>query len=175
MIKNTSESQKFCNISVCASLYQGTKAIHPWQVPDVIVSILVVDMLIYFALLYSECNLKATQMNRQHSLIQEHMFYTFELGYNAMEATRNICCVKHEDTVDHSTVTNLAQVAGSLTIRQVHFGLKPQILRLCSKPWRQIWCVVLEEYQTLSPYVTITTLAKASKAAKLCLIILQNF
>ena len=31
--------------------------------------------------------------------------HKFELNYNTIEATENICCTKDEDTVDHSTVT----------------------------------------------------------------------
>ena len=44
-------------------------------------------------------------MNVQHILIQELMLYEFELGYNAVEATRHICCANDEGTVDHSQVT----------------------------------------------------------------------
>ena len=33
------------------------------------------------------------------------MLHKFELGHNAMEATKNIRCVKGEGTVDHSIVT----------------------------------------------------------------------
>ena len=32
------------------------------------------------------------------------MVYDFESGYSVVEATKNICCMKDEDTVDHSTV-----------------------------------------------------------------------
>ena len=32
------------------------------------------------------------------------MLHEFELGYNASEATKNICCAKSNRTVDHSTV-----------------------------------------------------------------------
>ena len=51
------------------------------------------------------CDLKATQMNIQLGLIQELTFYKCELGHNAAEATKNICCVKSERLVDHCTVT----------------------------------------------------------------------
>ena len=44
-------------------------------------------------------------MNVQGSLIQEIMLYKFELGCNALEATKNLCCVKCESTVDDITVT----------------------------------------------------------------------
>ena len=33
------------------------------------------------------------------------MVYEFELGHTAVEATKNICFVKSEGVVDHSTVT----------------------------------------------------------------------
>ena len=56
-------------------------------------------------LLQSMRDLKAAQMNVQNSLIQELIFYKFELGYNTMEATKDICFVKSEDEVDHRTVT----------------------------------------------------------------------
>ena len=44
-------------------------------------------------------------MNVQHFLIQESMHSVFELGYNAADATKNICCTKGEGTVVESTVT----------------------------------------------------------------------
>ena len=39
-------------------------------------------------------NLKAAQMNLQHSLIWEIILNEFELGHNTVEETKNICCVK---------------------------------------------------------------------------------
>ena len=48
--------------------------------------------------------MKATQMNMQHSLIWELMFYKLELGHNAAEAIKNICYAKSEGKVDHSTL-----------------------------------------------------------------------
>ena len=81
-------SQKFCNILVCASL---------WHIYHVILAvlamevsrILVVGILTHCALLHSVCDLKATQMNVQHSILWEFMFYKFKLAHNAMEATKN--------------------------------------------------------------------------------------
>ena len=67
-------------------------------------SIVVIGVLTY-ALLYSLCDLKAAQMKVQHSLSQECMLYKCELGHIAMEVTKNICCVKGEGAVDHSTIT----------------------------------------------------------------------
>ena len=40
-------------------------------------------------------------MNIQCSLIQEIMLYKFELGHNAMETTKNIYCMKDENTVHY--------------------------------------------------------------------------
>ena len=34
------------------------------------------------------------------------MIFKLELGHNAVEAAKNICCVKGEGTVDHITVTS---------------------------------------------------------------------
>ena len=33
------------------------------------------------------------------------MLYKFQMGHNTAEATKNICCTKDEDAVDHSTIT----------------------------------------------------------------------
>ena len=65
-------------------------------------SIMVVDALTYCALLHLICNLKAVQMNMQHSLITELMLYGVEQSYNTAEVAKNSCCVKSEGAVDHS-------------------------------------------------------------------------
>ena len=57
-------------------------------------------------MLHSVCDLKPVQMNVQYHLIWELMLYEFELGYNVVQAIKNICCVKGEGAVDHNTVTN---------------------------------------------------------------------
>ena len=67
-------------------------------------SIMIVGMVTY-ALLHYMCDLRAAQMKVQYSLIQELIFYKYEVGYNAIKATKNICCAKSEDTLDHSTIT----------------------------------------------------------------------
>ena len=54
-----------------------------------------------FVLRHSLCDL----INVQHSLIWELMFNEFQLGHNTVEANKNICCVKGEDTIDHITAT----------------------------------------------------------------------
>ena len=70
-------------------------------------SIVLVGALTHCALLHPMCDLKVVQINMQSSLIQEFMLYKFELGYKAMEVTKNICYVNGEDAVDLSTVTRL--------------------------------------------------------------------
>ena len=60
---------------------------------------------IMVALLHSMCDLKGAQMNVQHRLTQELMLYKFELGQNTTEATKNICFMKSEGSVGHSTET----------------------------------------------------------------------
>ena len=40
----------------------------------------------------------------EEATIQEFMLYEFELGNNALEATKNICGMKGEGTIDHSTI-----------------------------------------------------------------------
>ena len=44
-------------------------------------------------------------MNVQIRIMQELMFYKFELGHNTTKTTKNIPCAKDEGAVDHSTVT----------------------------------------------------------------------
>ena len=73
--------------------------------------------------LLSVYNLKSAQMNMQHSVIQELMFYEFKLGSNDTEVTKNIFCDKVEDAVDQSRdepdgSRNFARIARPLTIRQ---------------------------------------------------------
>ena len=55
--------------------------------------IMIVGVLIH-ALLHSICYMKATQMNVQCSRIWELTLYKLEMGHNALEATKNICCIK---------------------------------------------------------------------------------
>ena len=46
-------------------------------------------------------------MNVQLGLIWEFILHEFKLGYNALDATKNICSVKGKDTVHYSMVTRL--------------------------------------------------------------------
>ena len=82
-----------------------TKAVKQWKIPTVVIKSMVVCVLTFCALLHSMCDLKAPQMNVQHSLIQELLLYEFKLGHNTAEATKNIYCMNGEGIVDHSTVT----------------------------------------------------------------------
>ena len=68
-------------------------------------NMMVVEPLVSCALFPSVCDLKTTKMNVQSSLIRELMFNEFKVGHNSMEGTKNVCCVKVEGKVDHSTIT----------------------------------------------------------------------
>ena len=46
-----------------------------------------------------------TVMNGQCCLILELLLYKFKIGYNAVETTKNVCCVNGVDEVNQSTVT----------------------------------------------------------------------
>ena len=87
--KDTRVSQKFCNILVCASNVGSS---------------VVIGVLTLCIFLHSMCDLKTTQMNMQHSIIQGLMLYEFKLGHNTAKATKNIHSVKAEVAVDHSTI-----------------------------------------------------------------------
>ena len=56
-------------------------------------------------LLHPVYDLKAAQMNVQHSLICKLMLYKFILGYDAAEATKKFTVGEDEGTVDDCTVT----------------------------------------------------------------------
>ena len=64
-----------------------------------VASNVVVGALAPCVLVYSVRDLKDAQMN------ELHMLYKFELGHNAVEATKNISCVKRKVAVDHSIVS----------------------------------------------------------------------
>ena len=74
------------------------------KLPALVDTFMVIGVLRHCALLFSVCDLKATQMNMQYSLIWELVFYEFELGHNATEAAQNIS-MRSEGEVDHHTVT----------------------------------------------------------------------
>ena len=73
-----------------------------------------------------------------------------------------------------NSARNFAWVVRILTIRQDVVNIKPWSLRQCSKSQTQIWCVALREYQVSSAsqisvlFIPFMTLAKVSRAAKLC-------
>ena len=69
--------------------------------------------------------LKSAQLNMQYSLILELMLYKFELGHKTGEVLKNICWVKSEGAVDHSTKTKwFVWVARTSTIKQGQIHLK---------------------------------------------------
>ena len=148
------------------------------KVTTVIGSIVVFGVLTYCALLHSEQVLKATQMNIQCNLIWELLLYKFQVGYNAVEATKIICCTNCEVPVDHNTVTRWFKKFCSdckNLENQTMLGQPKTIdLRLCSKRWREIQQVTLGEYQvSLASYstvwfVTFQTLAKEQLNCALC-------
>ena len=72
----------FWYVLVCNMYIRWLKNFKPWELPAVVTGILVV-VLIHWVLLYSICNLKATQMNVEHNLIQKVMLYDFKLSHNA--------------------------------------------------------------------------------------------
>ena len=45
------------------------------------------------------CDLKVTQMNVQHGLIQKLILHEFELEYKSMKATKTISCTKGDEAV----------------------------------------------------------------------------
>ena len=92
-VKNATETTNF-NLKKNHTFTFLTKIIH---------SIVIGGSLTRCTLLH--CDLKAAEMNVQHSLIRELIFYKFKLGSNAWQTAKNICCVKGKDTVDHSSVT----------------------------------------------------------------------
>ena len=68
-------------------------------------SMMVVGVLTCCTLLHSVYDLKAIQMNVQHSLIQKIILYKFELGHNTADVTKKNCCSNGEGSVDHCTIT----------------------------------------------------------------------
>ena len=71
---------------ICCMYIMWLKQFKVWRVPAVIGSIVVAGALTWCVLLHSILDLKITQMNMPHSLIQE-------------------CCAKDGSTVDRNTIT----------------------------------------------------------------------
>ena len=85
---DTRVSQKFCNILVVRACWRRLYLV------TVIVGALTPP--VWFE--------SSTDVHTS-SLIQKLVLYEFELGHKAVEATKNICCAKDDDAVDHYTVT----------------------------------------------------------------------
>ena len=73
------------------------KAVETWNVATIVDSIVIAGVLTRCALLHSVCDMKATQINVQCSLIWYFMLHGFKLGHNAAETIKNIYCAKGED------------------------------------------------------------------------------
>ena len=71
--------------------YEFTVCISYDSIIIVVDSIIVVGVLTH-TLLHAMCNVKATQKNMQHSLIQELLVSKFEQDHNAAKTAKNICC-----------------------------------------------------------------------------------
>ena len=71
-----------------------TEAVHA-----VVDSIVIVGVLICWALIHYVYDLKVVKTNVQRSLSRALMVYDVELGPYAVEATKNIFCVKGEEAV----------------------------------------------------------------------------
>ena len=78
-------NQKFYNIFVVHWCFE------PWKLPAVDDSIVLVDALTCSALIHTICDLKATQITMQQSLIYE--------------TKKKKCCAKVDSEDDHSIVT----------------------------------------------------------------------
>ena len=90
---HTNMREKFSNISVHVSLqhiYHMTKVV---QVEEGIM--IVVCAMTSYALLHS------VKMNMQQNPIWELMLHSFELSHDTTKATKNTCCAKVKDVVDH--------------------------------------------------------------------------
>ena len=138
-------------------------------------SIVLVGVLARCAFFHFGHDLKAAQMSVQRSLIQKLMLYMFELCHNIAKATENICCVKGEGSVDHSTVTrglkkfclgykNLNDQAKSIGPKTIDSEAMQQAIEanLASSTRR-----------VLGEPVTFTTSAKTSGTAKFCHMLLK--
>ena len=81
--------------------YMWPKQIKPWKVLTVVSISVVVGALTCCALLHSVCDMKTTKLNIQCCLIKQLRLCKFELGHNATEATKTICCTKGAVAVDN--------------------------------------------------------------------------
>ena len=128
--------------------------------------------LTHYSELYSACDLKASQLNVQHTLIHELMPYKFKLCHNAAEATKNISCAKSECEVDHSTVTrwfkkfssgckNLNMQARSCRSKTVDSKATLQAIEACSTC--RLWGRLDDKLPRTVWFITFTTSTKHQK------------
>ena len=86
--KKTPKILLYLYLLVCSVYVTWLKQCKLWKKSAVVDSIVEVSALTYSALPYYLCNLKAVQMNVQHSLFREFFPYELVLGHNATEATK---------------------------------------------------------------------------------------
>ena len=92
------------------------------------------------------------------------MVYEFKLDHNILEASKSICCVQGESTVDHSTVTrwfkkfrsdckNLNDQARSGEPKRMDFQAVLQAIE--SNPASNLSCLsVVHHFHNLVSYIT---------------------
>ena len=95
-------------------------------------SIMVVGAVTCCVFLHSMCNLKATKMNVQYSLIHKLMLYKYQLGHNTAEATKNLLCERWRWSWSPNSFKNFTLVARTTMIGQGQTDLKGLILRIDS-------------------------------------------
>ena len=123
--------------------------------------------------------LKSIERNMQHSLIQEIMFYEFELDHNPAEATKNICYAKGEGIIDHSTAIRKKFCLGCKNLNEARSGRNKSIDFEAMLQAIEANLVTLKEYQVSlasnSPvwFVIFTKLANVFRAFELPLTLLK--
>ena len=106
----------------------------------------VVGVLICSALFHSVCDLKAAQLNKQHSWIRKFLLCEFELSHNGAELTKNISCAKKALLIRvirwlkifRSGCNNLDDLAKSDKTKIVNSEFMPLAIKtnLASSTWR---------------------------------------
>ena len=98
---------------------------------------------------HADCQRLSNNTQTKCNVVQFRNLYSTSL--NCYKTIKNICCVKGEGAVDHSTVSRWFKKFHlhciTLMIKQGQIGLKVWIPRLCSKPLEQIRWVALGENQ----------------------------
>ena len=104
-ITNTRIGIKFWHILVCFNL-QRPKQFNPWMVITVIGGIVIAGAFTRCMFFHSVCNLKATWMNVQRSLIRKVLLYEFKLS--------------HYETLTDCTALSQSQTGSNVCERVIH-------------------------------------------------------